>query len=102
MTTDERSRSTGSEPVHAPVLVDEVVAHLAPRPDGVYVHCTVGLGGHAAALLEAGAGRLIGIDRDASALAHASARLADPARVELVHADHRDLAAVLRRCGVVQ
>ena len=103
MTTDERSRSTGSDPVHAPVLVDEVVAHLAPRPDGVYVDCTVGLGGHTAALLAAGAGRVIGIDRDTVALAHARARLgADTARVDLVHADYRDLAAVLRRCGVVQ
>jgi 16S rRNA (cytosine1402-N4)-methyltransferase len=103
MTTDERSRSTGSDPVHAPVLVGEVVAHLAPRADGVYVDCTVGLGGHTAALLAAGAGRVIGIDRDTAALAHARARLgADTARVDLVHADYRDLAAVLRRCGVVQ
>ena len=101
MTTDERSRSTESDPVHAPVLVGEVVAHLAPRPDGVYVDCTVGLGGHTAALLAAGAGRVIGIDRDTAALAHARARFgADTARVDLVHADYRDLAAVLRRCGV--
>ena len=101
MTTDERSRSSASDPAHEPVLVGEVVTALAPRPDGVYVDCTVGLGGHTAALLAAGAGRVIGIDRDPAALAHAKARLADAGeRVVLVHADYRDLAAVLGRCGV--
>lgn len=103
MTTDERSRSTASDPVHTPVLVDEVIAHLAPRPGGVYVDCTVGLGGHTAALVAAGAGRVIGIDRDPAALVHARARFAaDGSSVELVHADYRDLAALLRRCGVEQ
>ena len=103
MTTDERSRSTESDPAHVPVLVEEVVTHLAPRPDGVYVDCTVGLGGHSAALLAAGAGRVIGIDRDTAALAHAKARLAGAGeRVLLVHADYRDLASVLGRCGVEQ
>ena len=103
MTTDEPSRSTGSDPAHVPVLVEEVVTHLAPRPDGVYVDCTVGLGGHSAALLAAGAGRVIGIDRDTAALAHAKARLAGAGeRVLLVHADYRDLASVLGRCGVEQ
>jgi 16S rRNA (cytosine1402-N4)-methyltransferase len=74
-----------------------VVSLIQPRADGVYVDCTVGLGGHAAALLEAGAGRLIGLDRDEAALALAKRRL-EPAggRVELVHADYRDLPAVLR------
>ena len=85
--------------VHEPVLVAEVVALLRPRPDGVYVDCTVGLGGHAAALLEAGAGRLIGIDRDAAALALARDRRSRErrSRVELVHADYRDLARGARR-----
>ena len=46
MTTDEPSRSTGSEPRHDPVLVAEVVALLAPRADGLYVDGTLGLGGY--------------------------------------------------------
>ena len=76
---------------HEPVLVEEVVSFLRPRPDGIYVDATVGLGGHAAALLAAGAGRLIGIDRDADALAIARRQLeSGAARVELVHADYRD------------
>lgn len=87
--------------MHEPVLVDEVVGFLRPRPDGIYVDATVGLGGHAAAVLAAGAGRLIGIDRDAEALAIARRRLESAAaRVELVHADYRDLTRVLSARGI--
>ena len=86
---------------HAPVLVSEVVSFLRPRPDGVYVDGTVGLGGHASALLEAGAGRLIGIDRDEAALALARPVLAGAGtRVELVHADYRDVRRVLAERGL--
>jgi 16S rRNA (cytosine1402-N4)-methyltransferase len=83
------------------VLPVEVVQLLAPRGDGIYVDCTVGLGGHAAALLEAGAGRVIGIDRDDAALERTRARLGDAGgRLELVHADYRQLPAVLADLGV--
>ena len=73
---------------------------LAPRADGVYVDCTVGLGGHTAALLEAGAGRVIGIDRDAGALDRSRERLAGAPAVELVHADYREIAEVLASHGL--
>jgi len=87
---------TNAAPLHAPVMPAEVLSLLAPRADGLYVDCTVGLGGHAEMLLEAGAGRVIGLDRDLSALAHARTRLASfSARVELVHADYRTLPQVL-------
>jgi 16S rRNA (cytosine1402-N4)-methyltransferase len=86
-----------------PVLVDEVVAILAPSAAGVYVDCTVGLGGHTAALLAAGAGRVIALDRDLDALNYTRTRLeADRDRVELVHADYRGLASVLQKRGVSQ
>jgi 16S rRNA (cytosine1402-N4)-methyltransferase len=100
MTTPERSRSLASEAEHEPVLVAEVVSFLAPRPDGVYVDATIGLGGHTAALLDAGAGRVIGIDRDATALERARSRLAGYGdRVAFVHADYREVAAVLAGIG---
>jgi 16S rRNA (cytosine1402-N4)-methyltransferase len=84
-----------------PVLVDEVVSILAPRPDRVYVDCTAGLGGHTAALLAAGAGRVIAVDRDEDALNYTRARLADAGdRVEFVHADYRELASVLHTRGL--
>jgi 16S rRNA (cytosine1402-N4)-methyltransferase len=106
MTTHEPWRSTESDARHAPVLVAEVVSIFAPRADAVYVDGTLGLGGHTAALLAAGAGRVIGLDRDARALdiaRHRLGRLADDrsddpsgGQVEFVHADYRNLAAVLR------
>jgi 16S rRNA (cytosine1402-N4)-methyltransferase len=56
----------------------------------------VGLGGHSRAILEAGATRVIGIDRDLDALAHARVTLAPwAARVDLVHADYRAISGVL-------
>ena len=80
-------------------MVAEVVAILRPHAGGVYVDATIGAGGHTVALLDAGAGRVIGLDRDASALDRVRARLGDAAgRVELAHADYRDLVAVLERC----
>ena len=97
MTTHEPWRSTESDARHAPVLVAEVVSIFAPRADAVYVDGTLGLGGHTAALLAAGAGRVIGVDRDARALEIARLRLAaSGGQVEFVHADYRNLAAVLR------
>jgi 16S rRNA (cytosine1402-N4)-methyltransferase len=87
--------------VHVPVLVDEVRTLLQPERGGVFVDCTVGLGGHARMLLEGGASRLVGIDRDPDALAISTRALAASAdRVTLVHADYRELAAVLDRLGI--
>jgi 16S rRNA (cytosine1402-N4)-methyltransferase len=88
-------------PAHEPVLVAETVALLEPSRGGLFVDCTVGLGGHAGALLAGGATRLIGLDRDTTALAIAAETLAEwRAQVELVHADFRDLPAVLQARGI--
>jgi 16S rRNA (cytosine1402-N4)-methyltransferase len=88
---------------HVPVLTVEVLRYLQPERGGLYVDCTVGLGGHTRALLEAGAARVIGLDRDVHALAEARTVLAPWAdRVALVHADYRDLDEVLDRQGVGQ
>ncbi len=87
--------------MHLPVMVDEVVRLLQPDRGGLFVDCTVGLGGHAAALLEAGASRLVGFDRDPAAVARAQERLAPWAdRVELVHSDFRAFEAVLDARGI--
>jgi 16S rRNA (cytosine1402-N4)-methyltransferase len=86
---------------HVPVLPEETLQYLQPERGGLFVDCTVGLGGHARLLLERGATRLIGLDRDASALAHARKVLAQWGdRVELVHADYRQLDEVLTRFGI--
>jgi 16S rRNA (cytosine1402-N4)-methyltransferase len=91
------------EPLHVPVLPAEVVALLQPERGGTFVDGTVGLGGHARLLLDGGATRLIGIDRDPDALALAGAALGRYGeRVTLVHADYRDLDAVLDAQGVAE
>jgi len=86
---------------HVPVMTAEVLEYLQPQRGGLFVDCTVGLGGHARALLEAGASRIIGLDRDRDALAGAAETLAPWAdRVALAHADYRSLDDVLDRAEV--
>lgn len=87
--------------MHEPVLVTEVLEHLAPARGGVFVDCTVGSGGHSRAMLDAGASRVIGLDRDPAALAEATAALEPYGdRVKLVHSDYRRLDEVLDAEGI--
>ena len=85
---------------HQPVLLDETVAALAIRPDGLYVDGTFGRGGHSRAILAqlGPAGRLIALDRDPTAIA-AGAAIAD-VRFRLVHAAFSRLDEVLASLGV--
>jgi 16S rRNA (cytosine1402-N4)-methyltransferase len=88
---------------HLPVMVDRTVELLRPRPDGVYLDATLGLGGHAERLLEASApsGRVIGVDRDPAALALARERLAWAGeRLVTVAASFADLAEAVAEAGV--
>ena len=82
---------------HLPVMVSEVVAGL-DRADGIYLDATLGGGGHSAALLKAVDGaRLIGVDRDASAISEASARLEEfGARAVVCHGTFAQLPALAR------
>lgn len=91
-------------PRHLPVMRDRIVELLVPalgEPGAVYVDCTLGLAGHALAILEAApAARLLGIDRDADALAVARERLAAFSdRVTLVQAVYDELPEVLAEAG---
>ncbi len=81
---------------HEPVLVAETVRLLEPARGGLFVDSTVGLGGHAEALLEASPDvRLLGVDRDPRALERAARRLAAFGdRVELVVGNFADLVAL--------
>jgi 16S rRNA (cytosine1402-N4)-methyltransferase len=81
---------------HVPVMTAEALQLLRPERGGVFVDCTVGLGGHSRAMLLAGATRVIGIDRDLDALAQARTSLSPwAAKAELVHADYRAIDSVL-------
>ena len=87
--------------LHQPVMVAEVLEHLAPSRGGVFVDFTVGLGGHARALVDAGATRVIGLDRDQQALAQARDTLRDVRhRVDLEYADYRGFEGVLDAKGI--
>lgn len=88
---------------HEPVLLEPVLEYLEPnRADGVLVDATVGLGGHAEALLERHPRvRLVGIDRDPEALERSRARLSRFGdRVTLVRGRHETLIDILKQSGV--
>ncbi len=102
---DDETRS-GTEPAaHVPVLLDRVLALLAPalaERDAVVVDATLGLGGHAEALLRAHPRlTLVGLDRDEDALSRSRARLAPFAgRTHLVHAIYDRMPDVLDELGL--
>ena len=88
---------------HVPVMVDRVLEVLSPRPGARIVDGTLGLGGHAEAILERIGvdGALIGIDRDAELLASAERRLARFGRAaRLAYARLSRLAEVVRGAGI--
>ena len=87
---------------HESVLLQECVRYLDIDPDGVYVDGTLGMGGHAEAVLEhLKGGRLIGIDRDERALEYAGERLARFGRkATLVKGNFGELGGILDGLGV--
>jgi 16S rRNA (cytosine1402-N4)-methyltransferase len=93
--------------LHQPVLVDEVLAHIAPRKGAgsIIVDATVGGGGHIVALarLLGPGSRLIGLDRDPAMLRLAESAIQSaglPAEVLLVHAAYREMRRVLEELGI--
>ena len=82
---------------HIPVLFTETIDSLQIKPDGIYVDCTAGGGGHSAAILERlSNGRLIAIDRDPQAIEVLTERFAGDARVTVVKDNFANIASVLR------
>lgn len=83
---------------HYSVMVEECIDGLGIRPDGLYVDCTAGGGGHSLKIAErlTDGGRLVAVDRDPEAIAAAAERLAPFSdRVELVNDNFSNLAAIL-------
>jgi len=89
---------------HRPVLLRETIELLAAERGGLFVDCTVGLGGHSEAILQASSdAHVLGIDRDEEALELARQRLAQyGSRFRAVHADFRELTRVLATAKVRQ
>ncbi|AXE30123.1 16S rRNA (cytosine(1402)-N(4))-methyltransferase [Chromobacterium phragmitis] len=88
--------------VHRTVLLTEAVDALAIRPDGVYVDCTFGRGGHSRLILSklGPSGRLIAFDKDLEAIAVADRLAAEDSRFNIVHNGFETLSAELARLGV--
>jgi 16S rRNA (cytosine1402-N4)-methyltransferase len=85
---------------HAPVLLEEAVDALNLRPDGIYVDCTLGRGGHSRAILKrlGAQGRLLALDRDRAAI-EAVRDIGDD-RFEAVHASFAEIDKVLERSSI--
>ncbi|MGB7202890.1 MAG: 16S rRNA (cytosine(1402)-N(4))-methyltransferase RsmH [Pyrinomonadaceae bacterium] len=90
-----------AEKAHKPVLLDEVLQILRAESGGVFVDCTLGLGGHTEAILNSSpSAKVIGIDRDADALQLAKARLAQFGdRVRFVKANFSQIREIVSDQG---
>ncbi|WP_028576514.1 16S rRNA (cytosine(1402)-N(4))-methyltransferase RsmH [Desulfomicrobium escambiense] len=87
---------------HIPVMIDEVMHWLDPKPGGFYMDATLGLGGHASRLMEmtGGQAHLLGLDRDRQALQKAGERLSRYGEnVHLAHTSFQNFSGALREVG---
>jgi 16S rRNA (cytosine1402-N4)-methyltransferase len=86
---------------HRPVLLQEILKYLVPERGGLFVDCTVGLGGHSEAILKSSPDtRIIGLDLDPAALEYSRQRLAPfGKRFRAVHANFRKIETVLGEAG---
>lgn len=87
--------------MHVPVLYEEVISCLNVSPEGTYVDCTGGGGGHASMVAEKlTTGRLIVFDRDPEAVERLKDKFADRKNVEVLHGNFKDVAFLLKQHGV--
>ena len=90
-----------SEFKHIPVLFNETIDALNVRPDGIYVDCTAGGGGHCAAVAERlTTGRIIAIDQDPEAVANLQERFKNNGRVTIVHDNFVNMSSILENLGI--
>ncbi len=87
---------------HIPVLLDQCIEGLNINPDGIYIDCTAGGGGHSSAIAAklSDKGRLFSLDRDPDAVKAASARLAEFPNARVIHRNYSELDAVLAELGI--
>ena len=100
---NDRSLVKTMDTHHVSVLCDKVIGFLSPKPEGVYIDGTVGLGGHSTAILETSApnGRVIGIDLDVEALTIAKSRLhVFGERYSLINGNFAEMDVLLERHSV--
>jgi 16S rRNA (cytosine1402-N4)-methyltransferase len=90
--------------LHMPVLLDEAIAGLNIRPDGIYIDGTFGRGGHSRRILEelGAAGSLLAFDKDDEAVMVARAEFADDQRFSIVHGSFAQMAAIAAKRGLTR
>lgn len=87
---------------HIPVLFNETVDALNVKPDGIYVDCTAGGGGHSSAVAEKlTTGKLISIDQDPEAIAVLTKRFENNPNVIVVHDNFVNIRSVLNNLGII-
>ena len=88
--------------MHVPVLFDETLKYLVTNPQGVYIDCTVGGGGHFQGIIERTNDQaiLIGIDQDAKTLEKTRSRLGTNANIILVKGNFRNLRIILQGLSI--
>jgi 16S rRNA (cytosine1402-N4)-methyltransferase len=102
LASGEEARAVPNGPMasrHVPVMLQEVLAVLAVREGGVYLDATFGGGGYARAILEAGAGRLVGLDRDPVAVLRGRRLAAGDGRLVMLEGRFGDMQALLAEVG---
>ncbi|HLB57204.1 MAG TPA: 16S rRNA (cytosine(1402)-N(4))-methyltransferase RsmH [Gammaproteobacteria bacterium] len=89
--------------LHQPVMLAEVIEHLAIKPDGVYLDATIGRGGHAQAILNqlGPTGRLLAMDKDPEAVAYACQHFLDDKRFMIQHGTFAELAKFVAKQNLV-
>lgn len=91
---------------HVPVMLNEVLTYIQPRPGGYYIDGTLGGGGHTTAILERSApdGKVLGIDADTQALERVKASLfqyVENGRLVLAHGNFADITRIAHETGFV-
>ncbi|HFD11435.1 MAG TPA: 16S rRNA (cytosine(1402)-N(4))-methyltransferase RsmH [Crenotrichaceae bacterium] len=95
----KKARAEQASDIHAPVLLSESIDALAIKPDGIYVDCTFGRGGHSSEILKqlGECGKLLAIDKDEAALASDNCKqLLGDSRFEIEHGSFAKLGIYLK------
>lgn len=86
---------------HKPVLLDEVIDGLAIKPNGIYIDCTMGGGGHSNVIAShLICGKLIGFDRDLDAVKVCKDRFKNDENIEVIKANYKDAPSILKEMGI--
>lgn len=88
--------------IHKPVLLNEVIKLISVKPNGTYVDCTAGFGGHSQAIASklSKQGRLICIDQDQDAVDYLKKLFSNDQRIEVVHDNFVNVKSVFKQCNI--